>query len=123
MPFAWPAWLVMWTLAGGVYAACKLVTWHAAADAGRGATWWRHAGYLLAWPGMDAPAFLAKTSVWRPTRREWGAAAGKTALGAALVFAVVPAARRLPRVARRTTADGMPRSAGGAPAPASRASR
>ena len=67
MPSAWPAWLVMWTLAGGVYGACKLLTWCAAGDADHGATWWRHAGYLLAWPGMDAPAFLAKTSV-QPSR-------------------------------------------------------
>ena len=59
MRSAWPAWLVMWTLAGGVYGACKLLTWGAAGDARHGAAWWRHAGYLLAWPGMDAPAFLA----------------------------------------------------------------
>ena len=92
MPSAWPAWLVMWTLAGGVYGACKVLTWRGAADAGDGATWWRHAGYLLAWPGMDAPAFLAKTAVRRPALREWSTAAGRTALGAGLIYAVVPAA-------------------------------
>ena len=37
MPSAWPAWLVMWTLAGGVYGACKVLTWRGAADAGHGA--------------------------------------------------------------------------------------
>ena len=92
MPSAWPAWLVMWTLAGGVYCAGKLLTWRAAGDAGHGATRWRHTGYLLAWPGMDAPAFLAKTSAGRPGCREWTAATTKTALGAGLVFVVVPAA-------------------------------
>ena len=92
MPSAWPAWLVMWTLAGSAYGACKLLSWRAAGDAGHGAPWWRHAGYLMAWPGMDAPAFLAKTAVRRPARREWAAAATRTALGAALIFAIVPAA-------------------------------
>jgi hypothetical protein len=92
MPSAWPAWLVMWTLAGGVYGACKLLTWRAADDAGHRATSWRHAGYLLAWPGMDAPAFFANTAVRQPALREWCAAAGRTALGAGLIFAVVPAA-------------------------------
>ena len=89
---AWPAWLVMWTLAGAIYGACKLLTWRAADDAGHRATWWRHAGYLLAWPGMDAPAFFATTAVRQPALREWCAAAGQMAFGAGLVFAVVPAA-------------------------------
>ena len=91
-PAAWPAWLVMWTLAGSIYGACKLLTWRAA-TAAEGAPWWQHAGYLLAWPGMDAPAFLARASVRRPAVREWAAAASKTALGLAVVFAAVLASR------------------------------
>jgi hypothetical protein len=47
----WPRWAIMWTLAIGIYGACKFITWRAAPTR---APWWKHAGYLLAWPGMDA---------------------------------------------------------------------
>ena len=53
---AWPRWAVMWTLAVAIYIACKWLTWRSA-DV-RDVPLWRHAGYLLAWPGLDAPAFL-----------------------------------------------------------------
>ena len=49
--------------------------------------WWRHAAYLLAWPGLDADAFLVGRGAVAPTGREWSAAALKTSLGVALVFA------------------------------------
>ncbi|MEO6011691.1 MAG: MBOAT family protein [Vicinamibacteraceae bacterium] len=85
MPAAWPRWLVMWTLAGAIYAACKVVTSIAAQRAGVHAAWWRHAGYLLAWPGMDATAFLAAPPPAPPAPAEWAAAAAKLVAGATLL--------------------------------------
>ncbi len=57
-PSQWPPWAVMWLLASCIYATCKWLTWRCA-DAHRVPPW-KHAAYLLAWPGMDAGAFLAK---------------------------------------------------------------
>ena len=71
---------------GLVYAGCKWLTWHAGAPAGRG---WRHAGYLLAWPGLDAPGFFAAGArAERVRRAEWLAASASLAAGALLFFAV-----------------------------------
>jgi hypothetical protein len=99
MPSAWPPWLVMWTLAGSVYAMCKLVTGYAARDVIAGAAWWRRAGYFLAWPGMDAPAFLAGSPVRGPAPREWAVAAVRTAVGAGLVAAIAHSGTAVPRLA------------------------
>jgi alginate O-acetyltransferase complex protein AlgI len=55
----WPAWGLMWTLALAIYAGCKWATWWEARGVARRAELWRSIGYLLAWPGMDAWAFLA----------------------------------------------------------------
>lgn len=112
------AWMVMWALAGAVFVTCKGLTWWLAVrsgpvrrepvrgdsvrgdadrgdadrgDAVRGAPWWRHAGYLLAWPGLDAVGFLTRGAV-PPTGREWMFAAIKTAVGVALVGAAAFAA-------------------------------
>jgi D-alanyl-lipoteichoic acid acyltransferase DltB (MBOAT superfamily) len=80
----------MWTLALAIYAACKWLTWRRTHVAG--ARWWRHAGYLLAWPGMDARAFLTAgaecPSRARVTVGECVAALIKTALGLAALFGV-----------------------------------
>lgn len=86
VPDAWPRWAFMWLLAVAVFAGCKLLTWTAAPVR---APWWLHAGYL-AWPGMDAAAFLRgpRDSVRRPRAEEWTLALGKTLLGAGLVWGV-----------------------------------
>ena len=55
-PTAWPPWAVMWTLAAAVFAGCKWLTWRRTPAPAAPA--WRHAAYLLAWPGLDAKAFL-----------------------------------------------------------------
>jgi hypothetical protein len=89
-PAAWPPWLVMWLLAAGLYAGLKWLTWWQTPAA---APWWRHAAYLVLWPGMDAPAFLGaaeRQRVERPTAGEWLFAAAKLLLGAALVWVVSP---------------------------------
>jgi hypothetical protein len=94
-PPAWPRWLFMWLLAFAVYCGCKWLTWRRTPVAGL--PWWRHAGYLFAWPGLDAAAFLTGRPApeARPAPREWLFAAAKTLGGAAVFWGagrVVPAA-------------------------------
>ncbi len=72
-----PAWLVMWMLAGGLFAASKLVTWWPA----RGDV---AIGYLVAWPGMDPRAFAPGRR--HAQRYEWVAAATKLTLGLLLLY-------------------------------------
>ena len=79
-----PAWVVMWTVAGLVYAGCKWLTWRAAAPTG---TRCRQAAYLLAWPGLDAPRFFDDTNrAEPPLPAEWRAGAAALAAGAMLFF-------------------------------------
>ena len=91
--FEWPAWAQMWAVAFTIYIGCKWLTWHTATVR---APLWKHAAYLLAWPGMDATTFLgappsAGCAACRPV--EWIAASGKFILGLALLFG---ATRMLP---------------------------
>jgi hypothetical protein len=87
------AWLFMWTLSFAIFLGLKWMTW-----------WWartlvahsagRSLAYLVAWPGMDAEAFLnANERPGRPQLQEWLWAAVKTALGVMLLWVV---ARRIP---------------------------
>lgn len=92
-PFLQP-WIFMWILAAAIFFGCK---WQA---------WWewrsiscvsigRSIGFLFAWPGMDAAAFLSpEKHPQRPASREWIAAITKTILGALLIWVAVP---RVPR--------------------------
>jgi hypothetical protein len=88
-----PAWLFMWSLSFAIFAALKWMTWWTARDrstAGVG----RSLAYLMAWPGMDAEAFLDKDQrPLHPQSREWCWASVKTALGVLLLWVV---ARRIP---------------------------
>lgn len=84
-PWHWPAWAFMWALAGAIYLGCRWLTWRRANVAG--VPWWRHAGYLIAWPGLDAASFLTRPSTAPPATREWVFAAIKSGLGIALFFA------------------------------------
>lgn len=89
-PTAWPPWAVMWALAAAIYAGCKALTWLATPAPGTPAR--RHPAYLLAWPGMDARAFLDPRPLpagRRPTAGEWAFAASKLGLGAVLTWGVV----------------------------------
>jgi hypothetical protein len=83
-PPAVPRWSFMWTLALAIYAGCKWLTWRRTPVSGLSA--WRHAGYLLAWPGLDVTAFLATHAVPPPPRGEWLFAAAKALGGAALLW-------------------------------------
>jgi Membrane bound O-acyl transferase family len=93
MSAPWPPWAVMWSLAIGIFAGCKWLTWQCTSTTG--APLWRHAGYLFAWPGLDAPAFFHTpgSQVPRPSRHEWLGAALKTIVG----FTAAGAAVRLTR--------------------------
>ena len=53
-----PAWAFMWLLALAIFFACKWLTWRRACRRGSHPPITRSLAYLLAWPGMDARAFL-----------------------------------------------------------------
>jgi hypothetical protein len=86
-PRAWPAWAVMWSLAVAIFAGCKWLTWRRTPVPAAPA--WRHAGYLFAWPGLDAAAFLDSRAVPpRPRAGEWLFATVKLALGLVLLCGI-----------------------------------
>ncbi len=85
-----PPWGFMWTMAGAIFSGCKWLTYREAGGTfpPRG----RALGYLCAWPGMDARAFLhGKADA--PEPREWLAPTAKTLLGALLLVVVSRRAR------------------------------
>ena len=88
-----PSWVFMWILSFAIFVSLKWLTWWRA----RGRVShpaWRSIAYLLAWPGMDADAFLdANQCVPPPSLTTWLWATIETALGAILVWI---AARSLP---------------------------
>ncbi|HEY1065936.1 MAG TPA: MBOAT family protein [Pirellulales bacterium] len=88
-PATWPPWALMWTLAFAIYCGCKWLTWRRT-PAPR-ASWALHLGYLAAWPGMDAPAFLnvrRRETLERVTLPEWLFAALKTAWGFVVLYGI-----------------------------------
>src|SRR5580704_1545446 len=86
-------WEFMWCLCFAIFAGLKWLTWWKTRSRVHQETW-RSVAYLLAWPGMDAEAFLDQSRrVARPAWQDWLTALLKTALGAALIWIV---ARRVP---------------------------
>jgi Membrane bound O-acyl transferase family len=83
-----PPWAWMWCLAIGIFACCKVLTWSVAP---RGAPVLRQLGYLFAWPGMDAPAFLFNANAHSPSLDNWLFAFAKLSFGVALVAIIIPA--------------------------------
>jgi len=86
-PSEWPRWAFMWTLAVAIFVGCKWLTWRRTYVVGL--PWWLHVGYLLAWPGLDAAAFLQRDprpAISRPGAREWAFALAKLLFGAALFW-------------------------------------
>jgi hypothetical protein len=87
----WPAWAMMWSLAVAVFAGLKWLTWHRRDVAG--APWWQHAGYLFAWPGLDADSFLSRANraqVDCPRIAEWLIGTANLLIGVAVLWFVVP---------------------------------
>ncbi len=74
----------MWSLSLAIYTGCKWLTWRQATEVA--ANGLRSASYLLAWPGLDATAFLSERSPKKPTRGEWLFATLKTAFGLTLFW-------------------------------------
>ncbi len=98
-PAEWPRWVFMWLLSFVIFVGCKWLTWRR--TPAPGAPWWQHAGYLLAWPGLNARAFLSRDRLPAkdlPKSQEWGAAAIKLLVGIALFWGVagwIPRERRI----------------------------
>lgn len=96
-----PTWVFMWSLGLTLFAGFKLQTLWRARHLVPSAGLARSLGYLFAWPGMDARAFLGeRVPAVRKSRRvepggssAWNWAAGHTLLGATLLWGV---ARLLP---------------------------
>ena len=89
VPLAWPRWAFMWILASVIFVGCKWLTWRR--TTAPEASCRLHLGYLLAWPGMDAVAFLAphcNPDSSCPALREWLFGTGNFAIGVALLFGV-----------------------------------
>ncbi len=83
-----PGWLQMLSVALSLLAGLKWLSWRSAL--GHGSAGVRTLGYLLAWPGMDARAFLdVRRTANRPARRQWLLAGGKLLLGVVLVWGIV----------------------------------
>jgi membrane bound O-acyltransferase family protein len=84
-----PRWALMWGMACAIYAGCKWLTYDQARTRGVRTGALRAVGYLFAWPGMDAPAFLRATDrVVERRRFEWLVAGLNILIGAALIWVV-----------------------------------
>ena len=81
-----PRWAVMWALAFTIYGGCKWLTWRMTPMADVSA--WRHAAYLLAWPGLDAAAFLGTQPEHPPGVADWVGGVRNLAIGLALLFGI-----------------------------------
>jgi predicted DCC family thiol-disulfide oxidoreductase YuxK len=82
-------WVFMWAMAIALYAGCKWMTYRLVRQRLETKDPWRAAGYLLAWPGMNAGTFLErKCTPAKPRAAEWAFALIKTNLGFALLFGV-----------------------------------
>jgi hypothetical protein len=88
-----PPWVFMWILSLNIYLSLKWLTWWKARSRIAHPAW-RSVAYLLAWPGMDADAFLdAGQRVRRPAPTTWLWATLETILGVILLWVV---ARSIP---------------------------
>jgi len=89
-----PAWVFMWILSFAIFIGLKWLTWWKARGIVEHPAWLSMA-YLLAWPGMDAEAFLDPDQrVESPPAKNWLWASLETALGAVLLWVV---ARSVPQ--------------------------
>lgn len=88
-PAVWPRWGFMWALAISIYTGFKWLTWRRTPTAA--APIWKHAGYLLAWPGMNAAEFFSLPPSEKHVRcplAEWCFALAKLTAGTLLFWGV-----------------------------------
>jgi hypothetical protein len=79
----WPGWVQMWTIAVGLYAIAKWLSWQPLRQAGGSPR--ETMAYFCAWPGLNARTFLQPgIPPAMPTRLEWTFAAAKLLLGVSL---------------------------------------
>jgi Membrane bound O-acyl transferase family len=89
-----PSWVFMWILSFTIYLSLKWLTWWSARLRIAHPAW-RSIAYLVAWPGMDAEAFLdVRQRVPRPASTTWLRPSFETILGVILLW-IVP--RSLPQ--------------------------
>jgi membrane bound O-acyltransferase family protein len=87
-----PAWVRMWSLVAALGLGLKWLTFLDARRAGLRPAPGRAAGYFLAWPGLDARAFLDRRRHGERGRAgEWLAVLAIVALGAGLLHGAAPA--------------------------------
>ncbi len=83
------AWGFMWAVALALYAGCKWLTFWEARRRGVVSSTVRATGYLLAWPGMNAPMFLGLAErIAKPHLAEWLFSVGNVLLGITLVWVI-----------------------------------
>ncbi len=81
-------WVFMWILSFAIYLSLKWLTWWRARSRIAHPAW-RSVAYLLAWPGMDADAFLdARQRLPPPAPTTWLWVTFETILGASLLWVV-----------------------------------
>lgn len=84
-----PAWVWMWLLCFALFFGCKWVTFRAAVRQGLTPGKVRALGYLFAWVGMDARAFLSNTPVRTElSRTAWLRSGANVIFGTALLMAI-----------------------------------
>jgi Membrane bound O-acyl transferase family len=89
-----PSWVFMWILSFTIYLSLKWLTWWSARLRIAHPAW-RSIAYLVAWPGMDAEAFLdVRQRVPRPASSTWLRPSFETIVGVILLW-IVP--RSLPQ--------------------------
>ena len=80
-------WVFMWAMAFALYGGCKWLTYRMAMRHGASPSLLRTAGYLLAWPGMDAADFLGnRKNPITPQTSERAFALSKMVFGAGLLW-------------------------------------
>src|SRR5438046_5736337 len=92
-----PPWVFMWVFSFAIYFSLKWLTWWRVRSQIAHPTW-RSVAYLLAWPGMDAAAFLdPRQRVALPVPASWLWSTFETILGGVLLW-----------VGARTISPGQP---------------
>lgn len=84
-----PPWVLMWVLAGALWAASKAGTVVASRALWARSPAGRRWGYVFLWPGMNARGFLGAGGT-PPAARDWGLAGLRAAAGLVLLLVAVP---------------------------------